>query len=186
MYFGNGYTFLPWNMLANIINAMIEDGDYPAEPEQSEEPAEPPFPDGTTEYDYSFEYQLLSRLRTDCEYFLGNGNRAEKHLWAGNVNGQIAKMRELYNLLPEKPEWLTEQEIDNYERRMKEVPVILSTETLEEARRILTKAEYVVSNEMLKSAAADLNDGGNNAPIAQQIAEQAEQTLSDEAAELDE
>lgn len=185
MYFGNGSTFLPWNMLANIINAMIEGGDYPGEPEQSEEPTEPPFPDGTTEYGYRFEYQLLDRLRTDCEYFLGNGNRAERHLWAGNVDGQIAKMRELYDLLPEKPEWLTEQEIDSYERRMKEAPVILSAETLEEARQILTKAEYVVSDEMLENAVADLNDSGSNAPTARQIAEQAERTLIDEAAELD-
>ena len=44
---------------------------------------------------YSFEYQLLDRLKTDCNYYLGNGNRCEKHLWAGNVKDQIAKMKEL-------------------------------------------------------------------------------------------
>ena len=64
------------------------------------------------------EYRLLSRLKSDCEYFLGTGARAEKHLWAGSVDEQIDKMRELYDLLPEKPEWLSKQDIDNYERQM--------------------------------------------------------------------
>lgn len=71
------------------------------------------------ERDYSFEYQLLDRLRSDCEYFLGAGSRHEKCLWAGTVSEQIAKMRELYNLLPEKPEWLTEEKIDSYAQQMK-------------------------------------------------------------------
>ena len=63
-------------------------------------------------------YQLLDRLRADCEYFLGAGNRAEKHLWAGSVYAQIVKMRELYDALPQKPEWLTEEAIDDYADRM--------------------------------------------------------------------
>lgn len=67
---------------------------------------------------FADEYRLLSRLRTDCEYYLNAGGRAEKHLWAGNVQQQIAKMRELYALLPEKPEWLSAQDIDRYEQRM--------------------------------------------------------------------
>lgn len=71
------------------------------------------------ERDYSFEYQLLDRLRSDCEYFLGAGGRHEKCLWAGTVSEQIAKMREMYNLLPEKPEWLTEEKIDSYAQQMK-------------------------------------------------------------------
>ena len=64
------------------------------------------------------DYRLLDRLRADCEYFLGAGNRADKHLWAGNVRAQIAKMRELYDTLPEKPEWLTKETIDDYAERM--------------------------------------------------------------------
>ena len=64
------------------------------------------------------EYRLLSRLKSDCEYFLSTGARAEKHLWAGSVDEQIDKMREIYDLLPEKPEWLSKQDIDNYERQM--------------------------------------------------------------------
>ena len=64
------------------------------------------------------DYRLLDRLRSDCEYFLGAGSRSEKHLWAGGVRAQIAKMRELYDTLPEKPEWLTKEAIDDYAERM--------------------------------------------------------------------
>ena len=67
-----------------------------------------------------YDYMLLSRLKSDCDYFLGNGNRYEKHLWAGNIDDQIAKMKELYNKLPEKPEWLTMEDIENYEKEMKQ------------------------------------------------------------------
>ena len=64
------------------------------------------------------DYRLLGRLKSDCDYFLGAGGRAEKHLWAGNVREQIAKMRELYASLPDKPEWITPEDIDRYARRM--------------------------------------------------------------------
>lgn len=66
------------------------------------------------------DYRLLSRLKADCDYYLGAGGRAEKHLWAGSVEAQLAKMRELYALLPEKPEWLTAEDIDRYESQMAE------------------------------------------------------------------
>ena len=73
---------------------------------------------GATPEQGSDGYFLLSRLKADCEYFLGAGGRVEKHLWAGNVREQIAKMRELYDALPEKPEWLTMEDIDRYAQRM--------------------------------------------------------------------
>lgn len=65
------------------------------------------------------EYELLYRLKSDCDYFLGNGDGFEGHLWAGSVDKQIAKMRELYDQLEEKPEWLTSEDIDRYEEEMK-------------------------------------------------------------------
>lgn len=61
---------------------------------------------------------LLDRLRADCDYFLGAGGRSEKHLWAGSVYAQVKKMRELYDALPEKPEWLTAEAIDRYAAQM--------------------------------------------------------------------
>ena len=68
--------------------------------------------------DHSGDYVLLDRLRADCDYFLGAGGRSEKHLWAGNVHAQIKKMRELYDALSEKPEWLTTEAIDRYAAQM--------------------------------------------------------------------
>lgn len=71
--------------------------------------------------DKKYNYMLLSRLKSDCDYFLGHGLRNEKHLWAGSVDKQVAKMRELYNSFAddEKPDWLTMDQIDEYERKMK-------------------------------------------------------------------
>jgi hypothetical protein len=68
-----------------------------------------------------FNYMMLDRLKSDCDYFLGYGNRDERSLWAGNVNDQIAEMKKLWNNLPKskKPEWLTMEDILEYERKMK-------------------------------------------------------------------
>lgn len=67
-----------------------------------------------------FRYQMLDRMRQDCEYFLGCGNRVTKYLWAGNVADHIEYMKALWWSFPEsgKPEWLTLEEIKDYERRM--------------------------------------------------------------------
>ena len=75
----------------------------------------------------TFRYQMLSRLQMDCDYFLGNGNRADKHLWAGNVPDHIKIMRALYNSFSDdkKPEWISMEDIDNYEKEM--------TDTLKES-----------------------------------------------------
>lgn len=67
-----------------------------------------------------FNYQLLDRCVSDCKYFLGNGGRCEKFLWGGNVKNHIKKMKELYNQLEIKPEWLTILDIENYEKQMLE------------------------------------------------------------------
>lgn len=64
------------------------------------------------------EYILLSRLKQDCDYYLGNGNRNARHLWADTPEEQIKKMKELYSVLSKKPEWLTEDDILNYEKAM--------------------------------------------------------------------
>lgn len=46
--------------------------------------------------DYTFEYQMLDRLKSDCKYYLLNGNRNKKCLWAGDEKKQIEKMKQLY------------------------------------------------------------------------------------------
>ena len=66
----------------------------------------------------TFKYQLLSRLQMDCEYYLNNGKRNPKHLWALNEQDHIKEMKEIYNGLDEKPEWLKWEDILTYEKQM--------------------------------------------------------------------
>ena len=66
-----------------------------------------------------FDYMMLSRLQSDCEYFLGNGKGSVKRLHQGSVEGQIAEMKKIWNALKEKPEWLTMEQINDYENQMK-------------------------------------------------------------------
>ncbi len=72
-------------------------------------------------YDESFRYQMLDRLRSDCKYYLGYGNRSANALWArGNEAGQILHMVALYQSFPDdkKPEWLTADDIENFAVQM--------------------------------------------------------------------
>lgn len=71
-----------------------------------------------------FKYQLLSRMKQDCEYFLGNGGRHVKHLWVSEgVDAHIDYMKGIWMDFHKDdiaPEWLTWEEILSYERRMKD------------------------------------------------------------------
>lgn len=76
-----------------------------------------------------FEYQLLSRLESDCKYFLGNGCRYEKHLYYKNVDEQIQEMKNLYNSFPddEKPDWISLEAIEELHKKMKTENYVMST-----------------------------------------------------------
>jgi len=69
---------------------------------------------------YKFEYMMLDRLRSDCNYFLGYGGRHLKILTNDSVSDHINEMKRLWNIFPEaeKPEWLTMEQIDKYEKEM--------------------------------------------------------------------
>ena len=69
--------------------------------------------------DDEFNYMMLSRLESDCKYFLGAGGGSERSLWAGNVKDQIKEMKRLWNIIKIKPEWLSLNDIKNYEKKMK-------------------------------------------------------------------
>ena len=73
-----------------------------------------------TSRDEKFRYQLLDRLKQDCNYFLGYGNRHEGSLWAGNTKDHVAVMQALWDSLPEKPEWLTKEQLADYASKMLE------------------------------------------------------------------
>lgn len=69
---------------------------------------------------YGFNLRLLGRLKADIDYFLGPSH-AEKYLWAGSVDAQIAKLREIDgSIRPEdRPEWFTAEWIDQAEQAMR-------------------------------------------------------------------
>ena len=67
-----------------------------------------------------FNYMMLDRLRSDCDYYLGNGNRSKKRLCYEDEQKHIDEMKKLYNGFPDdkKPKWLTYEQILNYEKEM--------------------------------------------------------------------
>lgn len=65
-----------------------------------------------------FLYMMLSRLESDCEFYLDCGNRNNKYLWASDVHLHVAYMKAIYKALPVTPEWLTMAQIKEYENKM--------------------------------------------------------------------
>lgn len=67
-----------------------------------------------------FRYMLLDRMRQDCRYYFGNGNRNPENLCQGDEKAQIEAMKALWNSFPEedRPEWLTWEDILEFERKM--------------------------------------------------------------------
>lgn len=80
------------------------------------------FIDQYQENPHRFNYMMLDRLRSDCDYFLGNGHRNLNRLWNDNIDAHITEMKRLYNNFPEdgKPQWLPYDKILEYETEMKE------------------------------------------------------------------
>lgn len=64
------------------------------------------------------DYMLLGRMRSDCDYFLGNGNGYEGHLWGGSVEKICDEMERIWDSLEEKPEWLSFEQIKKYRVKM--------------------------------------------------------------------
>ena len=65
-----------------------------------------------------YEYMLLDRLIQDAKYFIEHPDL--KHLWAKTLDEHIAKMKEQYTKLDPKPEWTSEDSIDELAKKMKE------------------------------------------------------------------
>ena len=69
-----------------------------------------------------YKYQILDRMRQDCEYYLNAGGKHNKYLWSGSVKEHIEDMTALYKSFREedRPEWLTLEQIKEYGERMKD------------------------------------------------------------------
>lgn len=75
-------------------------------------------------HDKAYAYQMLDRLRSDCEYVINNNiHMPHNFFWAGNAKDQIKEMRKRWDAFAddEKPEWLTIEQINEYERKLKEI-----------------------------------------------------------------
>lgn len=67
-----------------------------------------------------FKYRMLFRLKSDCEYYLGFGNRSKNRLYYKDEQEHIDEMKKLYNSFPkdQQPVWLTYEKILSYEKAM--------------------------------------------------------------------
>lgn len=73
----------------------------------------------TTYYRQQHNYMMLDRLRCDCEYYLNYGGRDADHaLYYHNEQRHIDAMRQFWNELEVKPEWLTMEQINEYASKM--------------------------------------------------------------------
>lgn len=75
--------------------------------------------------------QLLGRMKSDCEYYLGEGRKQTSHLWGGNVDDHINSMRKLLSSIQPvyRPESLTFEDIRRFSDAMDHRQVI-TAETL--------------------------------------------------------
>lgn len=82
--------------------------------------------------DKKFNYMMLDRLRNDCVCYLNS--RDENRLWSKNKEEQIQKIKDIYNSFEEheKPQWLTYEQILQYEKLMNEEPEEIITKESEE------------------------------------------------------
>lgn len=102
---------------------------------------------------YAMQYRMLSRMKGDFDYVLGEGGiGALRQIWDNDGPGsQIAYMRRLLAEIPDEyaPEWISAADIDNYEQRINELVAeqnsellgrsesSLAVEALDEAQRIM-------------------------------------------------
>lgn len=76
--------------------------------------------------EYEHELMMLGRMKSDMRGFFSEGDcryHRPADLWAGNINGQIHKMRELYAKLPDDIKdaaCMTQEEINDYCKRLEE------------------------------------------------------------------
>lgn len=86
--------------------------------------------EGLLDHDERYKYALLDRLRADAEYYLNA--KSDKYLWSGNPKQHIIDMKALYNSFDndKKPEWLTEEKINEYEKEFEKIKKANNKENL--------------------------------------------------------
>lgn len=112
----------------------------------------------------SVQYMMLDRLRSDCDYYLGYGNRRPGVLPSGNEKEHIAHMKKIWLCFAEdeKPVWLTWEQIENYEKEMCKEKSIMTRRrvlfTAANGTRYITPEFNGDKSEMEKFCSADSCD----------------------------
>lgn len=67
-----------------------------------------------------FKYEMLDRMKSDCDYCLASNSELELCLCGFSVSEYITFMTALYNSFPDdkKPEWISIEDINKYEETM--------------------------------------------------------------------
>ena len=137
--------------------------------------------------DQDFGYKMLSRLKSDNDYILGalkdysedgkvSLESINKFLWFHDIDKQIAFMKGIYERLDEKPDWISLQDIDNYEKELKDI--IRVEESLTEDLSQEDQQEYGLNtliNQLVKSE-YDAIDEYNSAIVTLEAEGQGEYT----------
>lgn len=73
-----------------------------------------------SKHDRRFRYMMLDRLRQDCNYSLNYCDGSENVLWAKDKKSQIENMKAIWKTFEpdDTPEWLTWDDILEFERRL--------------------------------------------------------------------
>ena len=61
----------------------------------------------TIKEDTKFDYMMLSRLKQDVDYYLGNGGKSPRVLYYKDEKEHYGAMVDLFNKIPQTPEWLS-------------------------------------------------------------------------------
>jgi len=66
---------------------------------------------------FKFDYMMLSRMQSDCKYYSSAEHFNRAH--ASTIQETIEEMKRLWHKFPEdlKPEWITLEEIEGYEKK---------------------------------------------------------------------
>ena len=119
--------------------------------------------------DDEFKYMMLGRLQSDCKYTLGAAEGDTSHLWVKDDPEQhCALMRELINSVPEQPDWISMEDIDNYEKQMLDILAQKNKDRLIHGTNV---KEYIVT--------VDLGDGRTIVRTTASNEEQAKKQVCD-------
>ena len=118
---GRRYTSLEETIL-HIVNCFNENANVKNKYDNLEEYIKEAIKKEKRESIRTSDYMMLDRLRSDCEYFLGNGNGFLGSLYYKDIDEHIKEMKKIYESFTaqEKPEWISLKDIDNYKEKMQE------------------------------------------------------------------